>query len=471
MKKWILSLAVLLGFQISSLVALANVVGVDTQNFNPITSGLDFVTVQSSETLEPGLVNFGFFLNYASNTLPSYDSTATPGSRTKSKDRLLSSDFNLGVGLMKNWDAGISFPSVVSQEVEGNELKGVFERSGLTDIRLNTKFRFSGDKDGGFAIIGTLELPQVENNPFYGNGGGPTYNIELAADTTYNKVALGANLGYRIRNPGSQVNQFIAPIDDMYIASVAGSYLFESIDTKLISEIFTSFPVKGTVTQSAKELSTQEWLVGAKHDLNSDVALHAGISTELGQGTSSPDWRIYGGVNWTLGPLWGKEEPVEVARVQQEIPPLPSAPPEAEPLMAPLATMTTDAEQEQFPESRVPEKREVFIVKNINFSSASNKIPQKFKNYLQKISKYLNKEPKFTRMVISGHTDSVGRADYNRRLSEARAATTKRAFVELYGLPADRIEVEGFGEDKPIADNGNFQGRARNRRVEFYIER
>ncbi len=451
---------------------MGNVVGVDTQNFNPITSGLDFVTVQSSETLEPGLLNFGFFLNYASNTLPVIDPSGTnSGSRANSLDRLLSSDFNIGVGLMKNWDAGISFPSVLSQEVKEGVLKNVFEKTGLTDIRINTKIRLFGDKDGGFAFVGTVELPQVENNPFYGRSGGPTYNLELAADTTYNKVALGANLGYRVRNPGTQINTFIAPIDDMYIASVAGSYLFENIDTKLISEIFTSFPVKGTVTQSSKELSSQEWLLGVKHDVNSDVALHGGVSTELGQGTSSPDWRIYAGLNWTLGPLWGKEDPVEVAQMTQEVPPLPSAPPSQEPLMAPMATMTSDAEQEQFPEARIPEKREIFIVKNINFSTASNKIPTKFKNYLKKISKYLQKDPVFQRMVITGHTDSVGKADYNRNLSQARAATTKRAFVELYGLPADRIETEGFGEDKPVADNGNFQGRARNRRVEFYIER
>lgn len=469
MNKYILALGLIL----TSTMATANVVGVDTQNFNPITSGLDFVTVQSSETLEPGVVNFGFFLNYASNTLPSFGTTGTStGSRTKSLDRLLSSDFNIGVGLMKNWDAGISFPAVVNQEVETQQFKGYFDKSGLTDVRLNTKVRVYGDKDGGVAFVGTVEFPQVENNPFYGSGGGPTYNLEIAGDTTYNKVALGANLGYRVRNPGTQINNIIAPIDDMYIASVAGSYLFESIDTKLISEIFTSFPIKDSATQTAKELSSQEWLVGLKHDMTTDLAVHAGVSTELGQGTASPDWRVYAGLNWTMGPLWGKEEPVEVVQaVPQEIPPPPSAPPTEEPVIAPMTTMTTDAEQETFPESRVPEKREVFIVKNINFSTASNKIPQKFKNYLKKISKYLMKDPPFQRMVISGHTDSVGPADYNRKLSEARAATTKRAFVELYGLPANRIEVEGFGEDKPIADNGNYQGRARNRRVEFYIER
>ena len=40
-------------------VASANVIGNDTQNFNPTTNGLDFVTVQSSETLDPGIINFG----------------------------------------------------------------------------------------------------------------------------------------------------------------------------------------------------------------------------------------------------------------------------------------------------------------------------------------------------------------------------------------------------------------------------
>lgn len=448
----------------------ANVVGVDTQNFNPITSGLDFVTVQSSETLTPGIVNFGLFLNYAANTLPNYDPSGTQsGVRTNIKDRLLSSDVNIGIGLMKDWDAGISFPSVLSQEVESSPLKGAFDKTGLTDIRINTKYRFTGDKDGGFAFIGTLEFPRVENNPFYGAGGGPTYNLEFALDTTINKIAMGANFGYRVRNPGRQNNAFIAPIDDMYIASIAGSYLLTSIDTKLITEIFMSQPVKASATQSAAELSSREWLFGLKHDLNNAVALHSGLSTELGQGTSSPDWRVYLGINWTMGPLWGKQEPV-IARVQKFIPPRPRAP-KAPPVVAPITTVTSDVEEDAFPEARVPEAREMFIVQNVNFATASNLIPTKFRTYLKKMADYLGKEPVFKRMVITGHTDSVGGNEYNIRLSQARAATVKRAFVEIWNLPADRIETEGFGEEKPVADNGNYQGRSLNRRVEFYIER
>ena len=77
MKKYpnLLIKALLLIF--APLSVLANVVGVDTQNFNPTTSGLDFVTVHSSETLKPGYVNFGFYLNYAGNTLPNYVNQST----------------------------------------------------------------------------------------------------------------------------------------------------------------------------------------------------------------------------------------------------------------------------------------------------------------------------------------------------------------------------------------------------------
>jgi len=46
-----------------------------------------------------------------------------------------------------------------------------------------------------------------------------------------------------------------------------------------------------------------------------------------------------------------------------------------------------------------------------------------------------------------------------------------RAIVEAYGIEADKITTQGYGPDQPIADNGNFQGRAANRRVEFEVER
>lgn len=455
---------------LSSLQGWANVVGVDTQNFNPTSNGLDFVTVQSSETLEPGVFNFGFFLNYATNTLPNYTDQATQ-ERGKTRDKLISSDLNFGLGLMPGWDVGISFPAVLSQEVEADVFKGVFDKTGMTDIRLNTKVRLLGDKDGGIATIFTLEFPQVQNNPFYGNTNSPTYNFELAADTTFNKIAVGANVGYRIRNTGDPIAGVpISPIGNMWIASLAASYLFTSIDTKLITEVFASFPTENTVSQTDRELSSAEWLVGIKHDINTQVALHTGVSTGITHGTFSPDIRVYGGINWAMGPWWGKKEPPVVATTMQPVPP--SGPKVVAPVEPqPITTVDTTPDQGGFLADRAPDDRELFIVKHINFKTDSNRIPLDFRDYLKNLADYLNKPPMFKRLVVTGHTDSVGPDAYNLRLSRARAHTVKRALVELYGLPADQIETEGYGEERPIADNGNYQGRAQNRRVEFFIER
>jgi OOP family OmpA-OmpF porin len=77
----------------------------------------------------------------------------------------------------------------------------------------------------------------------------------------------------------------------------------------------------------------------------------------------------------------------------------------------------------------------------------------------------------FKKLVIEGHTDSVGRDEYNQRLSLRRATAIRVRLVEKFGLPADKIAAIGYGEARPIADNANYQGRQANRRVEFEIER
>ena len=70
-------LSLLLLSLVACMRAQANVVGADTQNFNPTNDGLDFVTVHSSKTLSPGLLNLGVFVNYAVNSLPNYEDTTT----------------------------------------------------------------------------------------------------------------------------------------------------------------------------------------------------------------------------------------------------------------------------------------------------------------------------------------------------------------------------------------------------------
>jgi len=72
---------------------------------------------------------------------------------------------------------------------------------------------------------------------------------------------------------------------------------------------------------------------------------------------------------------------------------------------------------------------------------------------------------------LGGHTDSKGADDYNQRLSERRAESVKAWLVSKHGLDAGRIATHGYGETKPIADNGTDAGRQRNRRVEAVIRK
>jgi outer membrane protein OmpA-like peptidoglycan-associated protein len=74
------------------------------------------------------------------------------------------------------------------------------------------------------------------------------------------------------------------------------------------------------------------------------------------------------------------------------------------------------------------------------------------------------------RVEVHGHTDSVGRADYNLRLSERRAEAVRRYLLEAFPtLAPERLAVRGFGQERPVATNANPTGRTLNRRVEFVV--
>ncbi|MDH3662304.1 MAG: OmpA family protein, partial [Alphaproteobacteria bacterium] len=72
-------------------------------------------------------------------------------------------------------------------------------------------------------------------------------------------------------------------------------------------------------------------------------------------------------------------------------------------------------------------------------------------------------------VLIVGHTDAVGDALYNQQLSERRAALVKEFFVENFEISADRLQIEGRGEQDPISSNATADGRNANRRVEVVI--
>jgi OmpA-OmpF porin, OOP family len=72
-------------------------------------------------------------------------------------------------------------------------------------------------------------------------------------------------------------------------------------------------------------------------------------------------------------------------------------------------------------------------------------------------------------VVVDGNTDSVGSADYNYVLSKRRADSVIEYLVTKYQIPAHKIYLIGLGKDKPVAENSNTAGRAKNRRVDVRL--
>ncbi|MGH9444017.1 MAG: OmpA family protein [Thermoanaerobaculia bacterium] len=72
-------------------------------------------------------------------------------------------------------------------------------------------------------------------------------------------------------------------------------------------------------------------------------------------------------------------------------------------------------------------------------------------------------------LLIEGHTDSTGRAEYNLKLSQLRAESVKAVLV-ANGVGPGRVETHGYGSTKPVANNATSSGRSQNRRVEIIVE-
>ena len=109
------------------------------------------------------------------------------------------------------------------------------------------------------------------------------------------------------------------------------------------------------------------------------------------------------------------------------------------------------------------------LATQINFAAGTDRIQGKaVVESLNEIKTLLDNNPDGN-LIIEGHTSSDGQSESNLLLSKMRAAAVKDFLVKL-GVNPDRLKTEGYGEERPIADNETLEGRALNRRVQFRTE-
>ncbi len=103
----------------------------------------------------------------------------------------------------------------------------------------------------------------------------------------------------------------------------------------------------------------------------------------------------------------------------------------------------------------------------IQFERASDNLNRASAATITKLAQVANDCPR-TRIEIAGHTDSEGVPERNQPLSERRAAAVAVALIKA-GVAEARLSAEGYGAERPIADNATAEGRAKNRRIEFSV--
>ena len=101
------------------------------------------------------------------------------------------------------------------------------------------------------------------------------------------------------------------------------------------------------------------------------------------------------------------------------------------------------------------------------FDTASATLQPQSREQLRNVAAVLQAYPSI-KVKIGGYTDDVGDDAANQALSEARATSVRSELIAL-GIPNERLEAAGYGEEHPVASNATEEGRQRNRRIALLV--
>jgi OmpA-OmpF porin, OOP family len=108
-----------------------------------------------------------------------------------------------------------------------------------------------------------------------------------------------------------------------------------------------------------------------------------------------------------------------------------------------------------------------FVFDDLHFETGTTRLTPQGQRTVESLAAVLKAYPT-VRVTLEGHTDATGDAASNKTLSLQRAEAVKQMLSNA-GIPADRLQAEGYGQERPIASNDTETGRARNRRLELVV--
>ncbi len=130
--------------------------------------------------------------------------------------------------------------------------------------------------------------------------------------------------------------------------------------------------------------------------------------------------------------------------------------------------VTVSAGATQLLDVRMLQPADIVVLHGVKFEyNKATLLPESFP-ILDDAAALLMNHPEM-RVEVQGHTDATGSDEYNRKLSYMRANAVRAYLVDVHMISQVRLVPVGYGESRPVATNTTEEGRAQNRRVEFFI--
>ncbi|TGE09573.1 PA14 domain-containing protein [Hymenobacter fodinae] len=136
--------------------------------------------------------------------------------------------------------------------------------------------------------------------------------------------------------------------------------------------------------------------------------------------------------------------------------------------LAPVGPPVVDTAAVKLPDLTSLSKGAAVTLPNLYFTQSTATLLPSSRPTLNALARTLREQPGM-RLEVAGHTDNVGEAALNQRLSEQRARVVRQYLVQQ-GIDSVRLTARGYGGARPVADNRDPQQRPRNRRVEVVVQ-
>ena len=317
---------------------------------------------------------------------------------------------------------------------------------------------------GGFWFEGNQDLKPM-----------PVYGLRLGKDFTKN---WGAELVFdyvntKYRSTDSRTNVYNYRIEALY------HFMPDSKLVPFLAAGVGGMSIDSKGDEADKTRFTPAYGAGLKYFITDWLALRADVRHVLGLGSVYNNLEYGLGLTFYFGGAKPAAAPVVAAKPAEE----PRKPEAAAPAVV-AAPPVVDSDNDGVPDSRdkcpgtpagvavdkdgcpipiPPEK--VSMTLAIQFDSGKADIKSKYHEEIGKVADFLKKYPKATG-TIEGHTDNVGKAAMNQKLSLQRAESVRNYIVQKFGIDPARLSAKGYGMTRPIADNKTAEGREKNRRIE-----